>query len=210
MKLSNAFTILAVTSLAIAKAAATDVGEKLVASRLRGEEGTRVLKKKKKKKKKKKAVYKTQALDVRLSRGEQISLLTNGPLEVFAICTTDPFFIFVVATNDSTEDSFGVFGFTAKPGAVNDIVEEGTGNIYMLWEVGPGSGNMPGVGAIGTSTGFYVSLDGETAIGLVAEQDETQGVDYLDPVYGEETGCVFMGAITMGKNNAWKGKIVEV
>jgi hypothetical protein len=94
--------------------------------------------------------------------------------------------------------SLGVFGSDA----FNDIIAGGDETTKTLWIV-IGSGNDSGNGAIGTSTGVYVSVDGETAIGLTADGT-------LDPVYGEEITCVFMGSISMGKNNAWKGKIVEV
>jgi hypothetical protein len=75
--------------------------------------------------------------------------------------------------------------------------------------------------AIGTSTGYYVSLDGETAIGLVDRKDGVRPdlVDILPdlvdiglvdaskdglPEYGEDIDCVFMGVFTMFKNKAPK------
>jgi hypothetical protein len=83
MKLSTLFTILAATSLAIARVSAIDDSKNQVASLLCGEEGTRQLKKKKKKKKKKPS-FTTKAFDIRLPHGAQTSLLKHGPMEVFA------------------------------------------------------------------------------------------------------------------------------
>jgi hypothetical protein len=80
MKLSTMFTILAVTSLAIAKASANDVGEKHVASLLRDEEGTHQLKKKRK------PQFMTMVFDVRLPLETETSLFQHGQMEVVAYC----------------------------------------------------------------------------------------------------------------------------
>jgi hypothetical protein len=49
------------------------------------------------------------------------------------------------------------------------------------------TGNNVDVGAVGTSIGFYVGLDGETTIGL-------QRNDAIDlAAYGDNVNCVFMG-----------------
>jgi hypothetical protein len=90
--------------------------------------------------------------------------------------------------------------------SINDVIAVGGDSInHFLWSAVE-NGNQPVNGAIGTSTGFYVSVDGETAIGLTCVKEDED----LDLVYGADTACVFMGAISMGKNNAWKGTIVGV
>jgi hypothetical protein len=197
MKLSNVFAILAVTSLAIlAKASGNDVGEEHdVARRLRGAEGTRHLKKKKKKKK-----LTTKVFDVRLPVNKRTVLFKHGPMEVVAQCRPGAvLFLVVDVTNGSTED-LGVFGLEYGQG-YSDVIKVGDGPISRTLMYVIGTGNHPGNGAISTSTGFYVSVDGETAIALSA------GGLALDPAYGAEIACVFVGSISMGKHNAWKGTI---
>jgi hypothetical protein len=119
-------------------------------------------------------------------------------MEVFAKCNPGSLFIEVHVLNESTED-LGVFGSSFSVG-YKGIIEVGKEDVtlYNLWGVGGAlTKNMPGTGAIGTSTGFYISVDGETAIGFAG----------LDPVYGADIACVFMGSISLGKHNAREGTI---
>jgi hypothetical protein len=172
---------------------------------------------KKKKKKAPQALFKTDFFDVRLPQNTETSLLKHGPMEVFALCVEGEVLITVSVTNDSTE-ALGVFGVDGDDG-FDDVIE--TEDIYAavasdstegfralgedsLWEV-EGSGNDSGNGAVGTSTGFYVSVDGETAIGMASDKDAV-----LSTVYGEDVACVFMGVISVFKHAAWKGIVTEI
>jgi hypothetical protein len=198
MKLSTMFTILSVASLAFAKAD-VNVGGNDVASDLRGGKGTRQLKKKKKNK------FETKAIDVRLQKGASTSLVKYGPIEVFVQCDGDALVFLAEVRNDSS-DTMGVFGesytgvFSASVGAFDEDTSKDL--LKVPFGYAKGVGNMDGMAAIGTSTGYYVSLDGETAIGLV---DPFGGL----PAYGEDVVCVFMGVFTMFKKQAPKVVLYE-
>jgi hypothetical protein len=179
MKLATMFTLLSVTILAIARA----------------ENGTRQLLKKKKKKKNK---FKTKAIDVRLQVGASTSLLKHGPIELFVQCVVPTHItIFVVVRNDSN-DEMGVFGEN-QFGGFSDSVDHLDFKDFPFADFYD-TGNVNGMASIGTSTGFYLSLDGETAIGLI-------GAGLSE--YGEDVDCVFMGVFTMFKKKAPKVVLVR-
>jgi hypothetical protein len=183
MRLATVFTLLlSVTILAIAKA----------------ENGTRQLVKKKKKKKNK---FKTKAIDVRLQVFSSTSLWKHGPIELFVDCL--PLFLsfYAVVLNDSSDemDVFGEitgksFSFSVDAGVVE----------YIPFADFYETGNVNGVAAIGTSTGFYLSLDGETAIGLI----DPTGAGL--PEYGEDVNCVFMRVFTMFKKKTPKVVLARI
>jgi hypothetical protein len=178
MKLATVFTILSVTILAIAKA----------------ENGTRQLVKKKKKKNK----FMTKAVDMRLQTSALTSLLKHGPIELFVECHPALLVFYAKVRNDSS-DTMGVFG-EVSGGGISFSIDAFDDETYIFAVLANfvGVGNLNGVAAIGTSTGFYLSLDGETAIGLI----DLSGTGLAE--YGEDIGCVFMGVFTMFKKKAPK------
>jgi hypothetical protein len=234
MKLSTAFNILSVTTLAIANASAANKAIR------RGETGTRHLSSKKGDKK----GGRTEHFDVRLQTGATYSLFEHGPIEVFVECSPqdapDSVVLRAVVTNDSKDDALSLFGSIAEQGflytllpeddshshemhvwppvewsdPVTPVEDEWSGPVtpvedpvdpvdpgddwsgtigrgplgLVVWRVDDEGIQDAPLGAVGTSTGYYVGIDGDTAIGL-----QRNDADALC-AYGDNVNCVFMGS----------------
>jgi hypothetical protein len=163
MKLSNVFTVLLVTSLAIAKAD-VNVGTNDEAGGLRGGQGTRQVRKNKNKNKNKNK-FETKAIDVRLTAGLSTTLFKYGPIKVIVECTADHEVELSIEVKNDSSDVMGVFGQSGEGPLSGSFPPSAKAVLpFASFE----EGNLDGLASVGTSTGYYVSLNGETAIGLTS------------------------------------------
>jgi hypothetical protein len=205
MKLSTAFNILSVTTLAIANASAANAARR---RGVRGETGTRDLKPKSKVGKKGSGLIEKN-FDVRLEAGATYSIFEHGPIEVFVNCNMYGVSISAVVTNDSEENGLGTFGrrFGKKGGFLAFINVLDSYEEKYLWLVSDSGIDRSGEVAVSTSTGYYVGLDTDTAIGLHQQESDDADKRATLAAYGDNVKCVFVGRFHMSFNKP--GEVIE-
>jgi len=123
----------------------------------------------------------------KLQNEQRSDILTNGPISVEAKCSNG--LVTLEATLFHPKGDMLVVGYLAN-GPVNTTVFQGESWSETMW--GTSLGNYPFVGAIWTSTGHYLGLDGGSVIGV----EDTDGT--MLHLAGLGVDCVVAGVLQYG------------